>query len=351
MLNSPTYVRMHTSRPLLGKFTGRGGQGSGSPNGAAAVAAPVTLQTSNSKIQSGFNVDPRKSERAVNSGYLDEFVEEQMCLDERTPHTSGLGSSSGDNSSAGVRNQSRGSVSQPSDGRGSASIDSGNHGGDVGGIADSARVSSAEHHSPVEPAYLEGYGEENFLKKKVPDAPALPPQNGGNEADEGAGVVICKQSSSFDDTLGPWKAEKSKHSNPCDDHEIRGEAILPSLAVNNRVTEESEDTGAGGFKGYGGPSDEETGGFGETKERHYDEFEEEEEEEEDWRCGIESRQRQISPSDCKSAAARNPFDYGYGDPGTYNISMEKCGKECIATYSIPYSLDDKLGGGGLLICS
>ena len=331
----------------------RGGRSPVSPNGAAAVADPTTLRTTttSTRVHPGFNLsegdksrghgDPSPSTdeaSASRSGYLDEAVEKKFD----SQVESGFNSNGSTRSKTGDANTSQ---------RGLDLSLSGGNKLNSSGVASSNSVERGSDDSPEEPAFLEGYGEASLsaTARSNDISPPVGLTNSGHGQEDVRPVdvpIITRQSSSFDDTLGPWKEEKTESTNPFanesenlrDEH--TGMPVLQEEQTSGAGTQKNErreplnpfecDDGNGSHEVYrtdehkeevlGRPgvglclSEDESGGFGGRGRREGGESEEGKE----WLHQAGTHQGLVGDDDVDSAAARNTQEYGYGyaEPGT-----------------------------------
>lgn len=300
-------------RPSVGKFPSW--KGHGSPNGAEAVADPVTLLTSEGKASSGFDVgvkgeglDGRKrdsvtGEIAAGSGYLGDFVDQVGSglaggtLEDPRRSRDSSRERSGERL---TRSQDNSPAHFKKDGR-------------VNSSKEKVRSTAAEG-SPVEVGYLEDYSDGGFTKPEVNASPSL-----SNEQEDAVGAVQ-RQSSAFEDTLSPWKADRVKLTTVPDGDDARDQ--VPVLSLGMVLSDDGvRDSGMGtasDARCYGEWSDEEGAGFGQLRgleeglgqqdERGFGERETRRRAGGRWGREYED----LSDED----VAKSPYDFDYEEPGT-----------------------------------
>ena len=337
-------------RPSLAKFSNR--KGLSSPSETTTQADPVPLHTSEDKVQSGFNVSTKEEgsdgrdtaamEGNTNRGFLGDFVEQAgsdlgAVMEEDKISSTGsrdqLHNGSLDTKPSGVRKNS----------------------GHVG-----REEGNANQDFPDEPGYLE-----HLLKAEGQgSSDLLPNTKEERDSEMREPDLHQKQAASFEDTLGPWKAEKVRPTTAPSEEVAGGPATIlspPKVDLSDdgvrdsgvgtasevrlggewsdedgvvrfgrgrerRSVEEAEELGThgrerrGGGDGWDRVMEGEEAGFRSNRRRRSDGAVVQQGHQGPRRRGrgevVRGGQQDIlSDGD----QARSPYDYGYEEPGTVHV--------------------------------
>lgn len=251
------YVFLFFLRAHLTNYLGRGGQSSLSPgSGNVAVTPPTSALhvSSTDKVQSSFSLGGESSKSGgrgnhtpsdteQGGGHLEEFIDQQKISPNKQT-TEGQTQGQSDSGGVSLKNRPQENAGpEPCPDNDRARLRGSEESGSPANPDSRDRISE---DSPVEPAYLDGYGGDDFLRRdreqKGSSDTSHEPTSGRKEVGKRQThipVVTQRLSSGFDDTLGPWKPEGPRSLNPFDgQREIDGDSGSHSLGNSDRVTEE-----------------------------------------------------------------------------------------------------------------
>lgn len=181
----------------VGSGFGKLSQGSSS-NGAAAVADPLPIYSSTSRVHPGFEVEERLQGKQANGELINGTVD--FTRDKSTPHTHGRTS---ETRSGLANNTSEHAQSGEADGR---------HG-------NRAALAGGDNSSPTESSYLRDFDNGSFGETEPTTSASNSEQDHQSEATTVAAALSPPPAK--DDFMEPWVSNTKKPLNPFDDPDFQ----------------------------------------------------------------------------------------------------------------------------------